>query len=238
MTGAAIWRSRLVAVAIALTVNLVILLLILTTQGRTLWTGDVNQTSDAIITFTSQQDIDRARVQTNTSRPNGTRAPNSTTAVDRTQARRYIPSAPEPLPKARSAPAVTSEPATASPTTSDVSAAVRQALKGLAACSASRGPVGPSEHSDACHREYAKGSEGLTSASFIDPLKRAQFDAVAKAQEAKRATLQGPIPDGYVACTGYRTNAMFGCPPPPPTKMPAGNLWEASAPSTNARGDP
>jgi len=238
MTGAAIWRSRLIAVAIALTVNLIILLPMLTTQGRTLWTREINPPRDAIITFTPQQDIDRARVPSNTSRPTGTRAPNSTTAIDRTQAHAYVPSAPEPLAKARSAPALTSEPATASPATSDVSAAVRQALQGLAACSASRSPSGPSEHPDACHHEYAKAPGRLTSASFIDPLKRAQFDAVAKAQEAKRATLQGPIPDGYVACTGYRSNAMFGCPPPPPTKMPAANLWEASTPSTNPRGDP
>jgi len=238
MTGAATWRSRLIAVAIALTVNLIILLPMLTTQGRTLWTREINPPRDAIITFTPQQDIDRALAPTNTSPSNGPRARSSTTAINRAPASAYLPSASEPLPKALSTPALTSEPSTASPATSDVSAAVRQALQGLAACSASRSPSGPSEHPDACHREYAKGPEGLTSASFIDPLKRAQFDAVAKAQEAKRATLQGPIPDGYVACTGYRSNAMFGCPPPPPTKMPAANLWEASAPSTNARGDP
>jgi hypothetical protein len=238
MSGAATWRSRFIAVAIALTVNLIILLPMLTTQGRTLWTREVNPPRDAIITFTPQQDIDRAPAPTNTSPSNGPRARSSTTAINRAPASAYLPSASEPLPKALSTPALTSEPSTASSATSDVSAAVRKALQGLAACSASRSRLGPSEQPDTCRREYAKGPEGLSSASFIDPVKRAQFDAVAKAQEAKRATLQGPIPDGYVACTGYRSNAMFGCPPPPPTKMPAANLWEASAPSTNARGDP
>jgi hypothetical protein len=98
--------------------------------------------------------------------------------------------------------------------------------------------LGPSDQHDACQREYAKAPGGLAPASFIDPLKRARFDAVAQVQEAKRAMMLGPIPDGYVACTGYRSNAMFGCPPPPRPKMPAANLWEASAPSTNPRGDP
>jgi hypothetical protein len=238
MADVATWRSRLFALAIALAVNLIILIPILTTQWRNLWTNEVKQRSDAIITFTPWQDIDRAPAPKNKSTSNGARAPNSTQAIHGAQARAVMPSPLEPRPNAVSAPPPASQPTAASPPTSDISAAVRKALQRLAACSASKSQLGPPEHRDACQREYAKAPDGLTSTSFIDPLKRARFDAVAQAQEAKRAMMQGPIPDGYVACTGFRSNAMFGCPPPPRPKMPAANLWEASAPSTNARGDP
>jgi len=241
MTGMANWRSRFFALAIALAANLIILYPILTIQDRNLWTRDAYQHRDAIITFTRQQDLDRFQTRNSKSPPGPTRTPNLNRDINNEQRNTFLPSATEPAPEPRSTPAPASQSGTASSATSAVSAAsaaVRKALQGLAACSASRTLLASPEQRDACQREYAKAPSGVTSDAFIDPLERARFDAVAKAQEAKRAMMLGPIPDGYVACTGSRSNAMFGCPPPPRPKMPAANLWEASAPSTNSRGDP
>lgn len=234
MTKAVTWRARLLALAVALAINSIILAPLLKNYGQMPWANQVKLQADAVITFTSWQDIDLAPTLNNKSPPDKRRAPSYDMAIHRVQA----PSAYEPLPKAISRVAPASQPAIASSATSDLSAAVRKALQGLAACSASRRQLGPSEQGAACRREYANAPGGLTSASFIDPLKRSDFDAVAQAQEAKRAMMQGPIPDGYGACTGYRINAMFGCPPAPRPKSPPANLWEASAPSTDARGDP
>jgi len=232
MTDMATWRSRVFALAVALTLNLIIFWLILTTEGRTLWSNEVKQPRDAIITFTPWRDMDRVPI------PKARRAlrlgPNSILPNHRAPVVASMPTAPEPLPTPRP----TLAPVTAASPTSEAALAARLALQGLAACSASRRPVGPADQQAACRREYAKGPAGLTATAFIDPLKRAGFDAVAGAQEAKRAMMLGPISDGYVACTGYRSNAMFGCPPPPRPKMPPANLWEASAPSTDARGEP
>jgi hypothetical protein len=238
VTGSATWRSRMFALAVALTVNLIILLPVLTTKGRNLWTTDVQDQRDAIITFTPQKYIDGSSIHWHTSPSHGTRTPSLTKAINRPRASAYAPLVPDPLPRSASTLAPAFQPAIASSPTADVSAAVRKALQGLAACSASRSPLGAPEQRESCQRQYATAPGGLTSAAFINPLKRARFDSVAQAQEAKRATLQGPIPDGYVACTGVRSNAMFACPSPPRSKTPAANLWEASAPSTNPRGDP
>jgi hypothetical protein len=220
------WRSRVFALAIALAANLIILVPMLTNAGRNLWANDVEQPRTSVITLTHWTDLDRGPAPKNTSLSGGPRPPTSNTVIHRAEGSGSSPSAPA------------AKPAITPNATSDISAAVRQALQGLAACSASRREGQPSEQRDACQRDYAKAPGELTSAAFIDPLKRAQYDAVAQTQEAKRAMMLGPIPDGYVACTGSRSNAMFGCPPPPRPKTPAANLWEASAPSTNPRGDP
>jgi hypothetical protein len=124
------------------------------------------------------------------------------------------------------APATSTESAPVGQRAVDVQAAMRRALRSLTACSVSMEESASAEFRTECARRYRADENSPPSTSFINPIKRADFDKVAEAQEQKRASLIGPIHQFRVPCTGRGSNMGLECAAPKPRE---GSLWDATA---------